>query len=133
MPSGFAALDAELPGGGWPRRALTELLRGTDIVVVSDEVYEPIVFDGARHESVSRHPELSSRHILTMKWIDGTPLDQFADSDARQAERDSIGQALWDFYAHQVHDLNLFHADPHPGNFLVRGGNLCVLDRKSVV
>lgn len=26
IPSGFEALDAELPGGGWPRRALTELL-----------------------------------------------------------------------------------------------------------
>lgn len=26
LPTGFAALDAELPGGGWPRRALTELL-----------------------------------------------------------------------------------------------------------
>ena len=26
LPSGFAALDAELPGGGWPARALTELL-----------------------------------------------------------------------------------------------------------
>ena len=74
------------------------------------------------------HPELSSRHILTMKWIDGMPLDQFADGGAPQTERDSIGQALWDFYAHQVHDLNLFHADPHPGNFLVRGGKLCVLD-----
>jgi len=74
------------------------------------------------------HPELSSRNILTMKWIDGMPLDQFADGDATQVERDSIGQALWDFYAHQVHDLNLFHADPHPGNFLVSGKNLCVLD-----
>lgn len=26
QPSGFALLDAQLPGGGWPRRALTELL-----------------------------------------------------------------------------------------------------------
>ena len=26
LPSGFAALDAELPGGGWPRRVLSELL-----------------------------------------------------------------------------------------------------------
>lgn len=26
VPSGFAALDAELPGGGWPRRVLTELM-----------------------------------------------------------------------------------------------------------
>jgi predicted unusual protein kinase regulating ubiquinone biosynthesis (AarF/ABC1/UbiB family) len=74
------------------------------------------------------HPELSSRHILTMEWIDGQPLDRFADGDASQRERDLIGQALWDFYSHQVHDLNLFHADPHPGNFLVSEGNLCVLD-----
>src|ERR1700744_3776116 len=26
QPSGYAALDAELPGGGWPQRAITELL-----------------------------------------------------------------------------------------------------------
>ncbi|HXS31094.1 MAG TPA: hypothetical protein VN755_09700, partial [Steroidobacteraceae bacterium] len=26
VPSGFAALDLQLPGGGWPRRVLTELL-----------------------------------------------------------------------------------------------------------
>ena len=74
------------------------------------------------------HPELSSRHILTMEWIDGMQLDRFADGEASQTERDVIGQALWDFYTHQVHDLNLFHADPHPGNFLVSGNKLCVLD-----
>jgi len=28
LPSGFSALDAELPGGGWPRRVLTEVLAG---------------------------------------------------------------------------------------------------------
>src|SRR5690606_15645996 len=32
--------------------ALVDLLRGNDIVLLSDEVYEHIVFDGARHESV---------------------------------------------------------------------------------
>ena len=36
--------------------ALADLVRGTGIVIVSDEVYEHIVFDGVRHESVSRHP-----------------------------------------------------------------------------
>lgn len=29
LPSGFTALDAELPGGGWPRQALTEVLSDT--------------------------------------------------------------------------------------------------------
>jgi methionine transaminase len=44
--------------------ALAGLVRGTDIVVLSDEVYEHIVFDGARHESVSGHPELASRSFV---------------------------------------------------------------------
>ena len=74
------------------------------------------------------HPELSTARILTSDWVEGTPLDRFADGSATQAERDRIGQALWDFYAHQVHGLLLFHADPHPGNFLVRDGELWVLD-----
>jgi methionine aminotransferase len=44
--------------------ALAGLVRGTGIVVLSDEVYEHIVFDGARHESVSGHPELASRSFV---------------------------------------------------------------------
>jgi predicted unusual protein kinase regulating ubiquinone biosynthesis (AarF/ABC1/UbiB family) len=74
------------------------------------------------------HPEFSTGKILTSDWIDGIPLDRFADSEADQRERDMIGQALWDFYSHQVHELMLFHADPHPGNFLVKDGELWVLD-----
>src|SRR5688572_21578420 len=42
-------------------RMLEGLLAGTDIVVVSDEVYEHIVFDGHRHESVARFPRLAER------------------------------------------------------------------------
>jgi predicted unusual protein kinase regulating ubiquinone biosynthesis (AarF/ABC1/UbiB family) len=73
-------------------------------------------------------PTLSSARILTMAWVEGVTLDKFADSTAIQEARDVIGQALWDFYAHQVHVLRLFHADPHPGNFLVKDGQLWVLD-----
>src|SRR6478609_5844021 len=40
------------------------ILRGTDIILLSDEVYEHIVFDGARHESVLRHPELRDRAFV---------------------------------------------------------------------
>lgn len=74
------------------------------------------------------YPELSSKQVLTMDWIEGVTLDKFADSPATQAERDRVGQALWNFYHHQIHELLLFHADPHPGNFLVRDGQLVVLD-----
>ncbi|MDG2524408.1 pyridoxal phosphate-dependent aminotransferase [Stenotrophomonas sp. HITSZ_GD] len=45
-------------------RALADLLRGTDIFLLSDEVYEHIVFDGRRHESVLRWPELRERAFV---------------------------------------------------------------------
>jgi len=73
-------------------------------------------------------PEFSSKRILTMSWLDGVPLDRFADGPASQETRDRIGQALWDFYEFQIHELHQFHADPHPGNFLIAGEDLCVLD-----
>ena len=38
--------------------------RATDIVIVSDEVYEHMVYDGARHESLARHPELAARSVV---------------------------------------------------------------------
>ena len=74
------------------------------------------------------HPQFSTRRILTMDWLDGEAFDVFADGPAPQDLRNRIGQALWDFYAHQIHNIRVFHADPHPGNFLISGENLCVLD-----
>ena len=47
---------------------LAEILRGTDIVVLSDEVYEHIVFDGAQHASVCAHPELAERSIVVSSF-----------------------------------------------------------------
>jgi len=41
-----------------------EVTRGTDIVIVSDEVYEHMVYDGARHESLARHDELAARSVV---------------------------------------------------------------------
>ena len=56
-PSGAMLGEADL-------RELASILHGTDIFLVSDEVYEHIVFDGRRHESVLRHPELASRAFV---------------------------------------------------------------------
>lgn len=43
---------------------LAALVRDTGIVIVSDEVYEHIVFDGLAHESCARHPELAARTLV---------------------------------------------------------------------
>ena len=45
-------------------RELSALVAGTRIVIVSDEVYEHIIFDGAQHESMARHPELAARSFI---------------------------------------------------------------------
>lgn len=47
---------------------LAEIVRGTDIVVLSDEVYEHIVFDGAQHESLCAHPELAARSLVVSSF-----------------------------------------------------------------
>jgi methionine aminotransferase len=47
---------------------LAALVRGTDIVILSDEVYEHIVFDGAAHLSLSGHAELAARSIVVSSF-----------------------------------------------------------------
>ncbi|WP_428661134.1 ABC1 kinase family protein [Runella sp.] len=75
------------------------------------------------------YPELSSKRILTMDWLEGLHLKDFLQTNPSQEARDRIGQLLWDFYDHQVHQLRQVHADPHPGNFLMReDGTMGVID-----
>ena len=45
-------------------RRLEKLTKGTDIIVLSDEVYEHLIFDGKQHQSVCRFPDLASRSIV---------------------------------------------------------------------
>ncbi|HUB89961.1 MAG TPA: pyridoxal phosphate-dependent aminotransferase [Dyella sp.] len=47
---------------------LAAIVRDTPIVVLSDEVYEHIVYDGAEHQSVLRHPELAARSIVVSSF-----------------------------------------------------------------
>ncbi|HDR9095208.1 pyridoxal phosphate-dependent aminotransferase [Burkholderia vietnamiensis] len=47
---------------------LAQLTRNTDIVVLSDEVYEHVVFDGAQHQSVARHRELAERSVIVSSF-----------------------------------------------------------------
>jgi methionine transaminase len=49
-------------------KSMAELLRGTDIVVIADEVYEHMVFDGALHQSVARFPELAQRSVVVSSF-----------------------------------------------------------------
>lgn len=56
-PTGSVLREADM-------QALSDIVRNTGILIVSDEVYEHMVYDGTRHESVSCHPELAARAFV---------------------------------------------------------------------
>ncbi|WP_298494723.1 AarF/UbiB family protein [uncultured Algibacter sp.] len=75
------------------------------------------------------YEELSSERILTMDYMKGEHLSEFTAYNTNQVISNKLGQALWDFYMFQIHNLKKVHADPHPGNFLVNEeGQLIALD-----
>ena len=47
---------------------LAALTRNTDIVVLSDEVYEHILFDGRQHHGMATHPELAQRSVIVSSF-----------------------------------------------------------------
>ena len=75
------------------------------------------------------YKELSSSRIITMDWLPGLHLKEFLETNPSQEIRNQIGQALWDFYEFQIHEMRQIHADPHPGNFLMQeNGTLGIID-----
>jgi predicted unusual protein kinase regulating ubiquinone biosynthesis (AarF/ABC1/UbiB family) len=75
------------------------------------------------------YPELSRKRVITMSWIEGQHLKEFLNTNPSQELRNTIGQAMWDFYNYQQHELRAVHADPHPGNFLITpDGKLGIID-----
>jgi methionine aminotransferase len=47
---------------------LQKILDNTDVVVLSDEVYEHIIFDNVQHQSVARFPKLAERSIIVSSF-----------------------------------------------------------------
>eukprot|EP00471_Norrisiella_sphaerica_P006270 CAMPEP_0184479412 /NCGR_PEP_ID=MMETSP0113_2-20130426/1150_1 /TAXON_ID=91329 /ORGANISM="Norrisiella sphaerica, Strain BC52" /LENGTH=896 /DNA_ID=CAMNT_0026857495 /DNA_START=618 /DNA_END=3308 /DNA_ORIENTATION=- len=68
--------------------------------------------------------ELSSKHVLTTKWVEGKRLDAANTTDCARL----CGVAL-NAYLTMLLDLGTLHCDPHPGNLLrTPDGKLCILD-----
>lgn len=72
------------------------------------------------------YKNLSSERILTMDWMKGKHLGELTRTNFSQGLGNKLGQALWDFYMFQIHNLRKVHADPHPGNFLVSANNTLI-------
>ena len=75
------------------------------------------------------YKEYSCKGIITMDWMQGIHLSEFTKKNTSTDAANKIGQALWDFYMYQIHQLKNVQADPHPGNFLVsESDDLIIID-----
>ncbi len=60
-PTGSLITESDL-------KQLKEIVSGTELLILSDEVYEHITFDGKKHESVLAYPELRKRAMVTYSF-----------------------------------------------------------------
>jgi methionine aminotransferase len=99
-------------------QALAELLRTTDVLVIADEVYEHMVYDGARHESVARHAELAQRSFIVSSFgktyhVTGWKVGYVAAPAALTAEFRKVHQFnVFTVNTPMQHGLAAFMADP---------------------
>lgn len=75
---------------------------------------------------VEKH--LTTSRILVMEYIEGIPIDHSNELLEQGYDLQEIASKLAANYTKQILDDGFFHADPHPGNLLVRDGKIIWLD-----
>ncbi|HEV8548432.1 MAG TPA: AarF/UbiB family protein, partial [Polyangiaceae bacterium] len=77
--------------------------------------------------------ELTAAGVLTMSFEEGLKINDVEGQRAAGIEPEAVGKLLVECYFEMLLRHRVFHADPHPGNFLVRPGpTLVVLDYGAV-
>ncbi len=84
-------------------------------------------------EAQVRIPEviwpLTAKRILTVEWIDGTPLGDTAALDTRGVDRKALAKLVIHVFLKQALHTGFFHADMHQGNMIVDAkGRLGLID-----
>ena len=74
------------------------------------------------------YPALCTRHVVVMDYVEGIPIDDVARLEQAGYDMGEIGIKLVDNYTSQMLDDGFFHADPHPGNLVVKDGKIIYLD-----
>ena len=74
------------------------------------------------------YTEYSGEYVLVMEYIEGINISHSDELLAAGYDLAEIGEKLLDNYATQVLDHGFFHADPHPGNIIIREGKIVYID-----
>ena len=85
--------------------------------------------DGVAYATCPKvYRELSTACVLVMERVDGIPIDHLEELRRQGYDPDEIGEKLAENYIKQILDDGFFHADPHPGNIIIRNGKIVWLD-----
>lgn len=75
------------------------------------------------------HRQLSTPRVLVLEYLEGIPIDDVEALRAAGTDLEGVSQRLLRALLRQLFSLGFFHADPHPGNFLVlSGGDIAFID-----
>ena len=74
------------------------------------------------------YTDLCSEFVLVMEYVDGIPVGDADRLVANGYDLEEIGSKMLDNYATQILDHGFFHADPHPGNVIIRDGRIVYID-----
>lgn len=79
-------------------------------------------------ESPRPYPHLSSDDVLVMDFVEGPMINDVPALRAMGLDPAKLGQRLAESFVTQIVDNGFLHADPHPGNILVRGDDIVWID-----
>ena len=92
------------------------------------EIFKELNKDVAFIDCPRVYPELCSEQCLVMEYIEGIPIGDTKRLVEVGYNLSEIGEKMLDNYATQILEHGFFHADPHPGNILVREGKIVYID-----
>ena len=107
-----AAVELDLRMEAGAASALAERFQGFDSVRLPEIVWP-----------------LTARRVLTLEWIDATPISDLAALDARGVDRSFLAQHVLRVFLTQALKFGFFHADMHQGNMMIDDdGKLVLID-----
>lgn len=75
------------------------------------------------------HWSYTTSKVLTMEFLEGAKINDFAKLDAWGVDRTKLAKSLMEIFIEQILVEGFFHADPHPGNVLVQpDGTIALID-----
>lgn len=75
------------------------------------------------------HWSYTTSKVLTMEFMEGVKINNFAQLDAWGVDRTALAKSLLEIFVEQILVNGFFHADPHPGNVLVQpDGTIALID-----